>query len=142
MRFIALSILLCMMSPIASAVGETVEGPFWSGTMDAGARVFRFRIEAATDANGSTAQQLVSLDEGNQVFRLDDFQLNDAHLTFSLKVSKATYAGELSDGGTTSVGKWTQAGKDFDLVLHKVAAVPIDQPAGAALRGGQCRDRL
>ncbi len=129
MRFIAMSVLLCMMSSIASAVGEKVEGQFWSGTMDAGARVFRFRIEAATDANGPTAQQLVSLDEGNQVFRLDDFQLNDAHLTFSLKVSKATYAGELSDGGKTSVGKWTQAGKDFDLVLHKVAAVPIDQPA-------------
>jgi pimeloyl-ACP methyl ester carboxylesterase len=129
MRFVALVILLSITSPLAVAkdAGEALE--YWSGAMDAGTRLFRFRIETATDANGSTTQQLVSLDEGNRVFPLDDFQLNTTNLAFALKSTKAKYVGVISHNGKTSTGQWEQAGQTFDLVFHKVASVPIDLPA-------------
>lgn len=128
MRFVATIVLLCLMVSDAVAAEKSTDADLWYGEMDAGSRVFRFRIESVTDADGVTVQQLVSLDEGNQKFRLDDFHLDETRLTFALKISKATYAADLSDGGKTSVGKWTQAGKDFDLVFHRVDAVPTDQP--------------
>ncbi len=129
MRCFALIVSLCMVSVAASAADEQESVQLWSGSMDAGTRVFRFRIEPVTDSNGSTGHQLVSMDEGNQVFPLDDFELDDTRLTFVLTASNAKYAGTISDSGKTSTGKWTQAGKDFDLVFHKVDAVPVDQPA-------------
>jgi len=129
MRTFAIIVLLCFWSPTANSADENVKGDLWSGTMDVGARVFRFRIEPVTANDGSISQQLVSLDEGNQVFRLDNFQLDDARLTFALKVSKAEYAGDLSDEGKTSIGKWKQAGQSFDLMWHKVTAVPVDRAA-------------
>ncbi|MDA1230164.1 MAG: alpha/beta hydrolase, partial [Planctomycetota bacterium] len=128
MRFFAMIVLLCLMVSDAVGTEKSTVADLWYGEMDAGSRVFRFRIESVTDADGVKGQQLVSIDEGNQNFRLNDFHLDETRLTFALKISKATYAADLSDGGKTSVGKWTQAGKDFDLVFHKVDAVPIDQP--------------
>lgn len=129
MRFMAVAAFLCMMSSGAKAVHEAAQQELWAGTMDVGSRVFRFRIESATDEDGSVVQQLVSLDEGNQIFRLDEFFLDDANLKFVLNISKATYSGVLSNGGRTSVGKWTQAGNQFDLTFHKVDAIPVDRPA-------------
>ena len=129
MRFIVIAALLCMLSSGANAVDETAKKELWAGTMDVGPRVFRFRIEAVTNEVGSAGKQLVSLDEGNQVFRLDEFFLDDANLKFARKISKATYSGVLSDDGRTSIGKWAQAGNEFDLTFHKVDAIPVDQPA-------------
>jgi hypothetical protein len=35
----------------------------------------------------------------------------------------------LSADGRTSIGKWAQAGKEFDLTFHKVDAIPVEEPA-------------
>ncbi len=129
MRFIAITVLFCMTTPLAAAADEIVKDEIWFGTMDVGVRVFRFRIEPIIDGDGVMGQQLVSLDEGGQIFRLDNFQLDDARMSFALKVSKAEFAGELSDEGKTSVGKWKQASQAFDLVWRKVSGDKVDRPA-------------
>ena len=128
MRSVATIVAMCATSHIASAVDETPIGELWVGTMDAGTRLFRFRIEPAIDADGSAIRQLVSLDEGNQVFRLHDFHLDDARLAFALRSTKANYTGEISESVRISTGKWEQRGKALDLVFHKVASVPVDLP--------------
>ncbi len=125
----AVIVAICVTSHAAKAGDDPPADNLWVGTMDAGSRLFRFRIEPTIDANGSASQQLVSLDEGNQVFRLDDFKLDDTQLAFTLRATKANYAGEISESGKVSTGKWEQKGKVFDLVFRKVASEPVDPPS-------------
>ncbi len=128
MRYLCFATLLCVLSPALEAADESATGDLWYGTMDIGTRLFRFRIEPVPDAPDANARQLVSLDEGGQIFRLDDFRLDDAKLQFALKLTKATYSGSISDGGKTSTGNWKQSGQEFDLVLHRVPVAPADRP--------------
>jgi len=128
MRIIAMILSLWIAWPIANAADEKVTAEYWSGSMDTGTRLFRFRIEPAGNAKDSDDRQLVSLDEGNSIFALNDLHLDAMRLTFALKATKANYTGVISDDGKTSTGKWEQAGKTFNLVFHKVSSVPVDRP--------------
>ena len=128
MRYVCCAIMLCVLSPVPVAADEPATGDLWYGTMDIGTRLFRFRIEPVADADDSNSRQLVSLDEGGQIFRLDDFRLDDTELRFGLKLTKATYAGRITDGGKTSTGTWKQSGQEFDLILHRFAVAPADRP--------------
>ena len=128
MRYLFLAVLLCVLNLAPGVADENPTGDLWYGTMDVGTRLFRFRIEPVPEADNSTGRQLVSLDEGGQIFPLDNFQLDDAELKFGLKLTKATYSGNVSDGGKTSTGSWKQSGQEFDLILHRVATAPADRP--------------
>ena len=129
MRYLWTVVLLSVLNLGVGAADENSTNHLWYGTMGVGTRLFRFRIEPIPGADHLTERQLFSLDEGGQVFRLDNFQLDDAELKFGLKLTKATYAGKLTDGGKTSTGSWNQSGKDFDLILRRVEVVPVDRPA-------------
>lgn len=100
----------------------------WYGAMMAGGREFRFAIEVKRDAQGTESHELLSLDEGQRRFALDEFQLVDHRLEFSLKSTNATYSGELAEDGTRAAGKWKQGGREFDLSLRKVREIPADIP--------------
>ena len=128
MRYLFSAVLLCVLIPAPGVADENSTGDLWYGTMDVGMRLFRFRVEPVPEATDSSSQQLVSLDEGGQIFRLDDFRLDDAELRFGLKLTKATYSGRITDGGKTSTGSWKQSGQEFDLILHRVAVAPADRP--------------
>ena len=128
MRYLFSAVLMCVLSPALGAADEKSTGDLWYGTMDVGPRLFRFRIEPVPDADIPTGRQLVSLDEGGQIFQLDNFQLDDAELRFGLKLTKAMYSGRITDGGKTSTGTWKQSGTAFDLILHRVAVAPADRP--------------
>ena len=128
MRYLFSAVLLCVLIPAPGVADENSTGDLWYGTMDVGTRLFRFRIEPVPEAKDSSSQQLVSLDEGGQIFRLDDFRLDDSELRFGLKLTKATYSGRITDGGKTSTGSWKQSGQEFDLILHRVAVAPADRP--------------
>ncbi len=128
MRYLFSAVLLCVLIPAPGVADENSTGDLWYGTMDVGTRLFRFRVEPVPEATDSSSQQLVSLDEGGQIFRLDDFRLDDAELRFGLKLTKATYSGRITDGGKTSTGSWKQSGQEFDLILHRVAVAPADRP--------------
>ena len=131
MNYKLLIAALFLFGPVAAAQDAVPREKIWTGTLDAGARVFRFRIERLIDDSGGVSQQLVSIDEGNQAFKLDDFRLDETQLSFELKRTKAKYTGTLSEAGATSTGKWTQAGKDFELSFHQSATAPVDRPVEA-----------
>ena len=128
MRYLFSAVLICIVSPTAVVADENATSDVWYGTMDVGTRVFRFCVEPVPEADDSTMRQLVSLDEGGQIFRLDEFRLDDAELKFGLKLTKAAYSGRITDGGKTSTGTWKQSGQEFDLIFHRVAVAPVDQP--------------
>ncbi len=128
MRIFVLAILLSVATPSVNACNVRLSGNIWYGVMDAGIREFRFRIEPVPDAADLMTWQLVSLDEGGQIFRLDDFRLSDSKLQFELRLTKASYSGIITDDGNVSTGKWKQAGTEFDLVLKRFENVPADQP--------------
>jgi pimeloyl-ACP methyl ester carboxylesterase len=128
MRYLFSAVLICIVSPTAVVADENATSDVWYGTMDVGTRVFRFCVEPVPEADNSTMRQLVSLDEGGQIFRLDEFRLDDAELKFGLKLTKAAYSGRITDGGKTSTGTWKQSGQEFDLIFHRVAVAPVDQP--------------
>ena len=90
------------------------------GAMKAGPRQFRFLIELnESDGTG----KLISLDEGKREFPLEGVTLNDDKLRFELKVSKATYEGELTKSGQYE-GWWKQSGGSFALNFRPVSAMP------------------
>ena len=129
MRLLFVVVLVSVLIPATNAADEKPSGKIWYGVMDAGVREFRFRIEPVPAAAAATVHQLVSLDEGGQVFPLDDFRQSDSKLQFRLKVSKAEYSGTISDDGSVVTGKWMQSGNDFDLVFRKVDAAHTDRPS-------------
>ena len=90
------------------------------GAMKAGPRQFRFLIEL-NESDGSG--KLISLDEGKREFPLEGVTLNDDKLRFELKVSKATYEGELTKSGQYE-GWWKQSGGSFALNFRPVSAMP------------------
>ena len=97
------------------------------GILDAGGREFRFSIESRTQADGTVQTELISYDEGEQRFRLDNFKIDDERLDFELKSTSATYSGR-SMGGTSYQGKWKQRGGEFELVFRKTSEIAIDKP--------------
>ncbi len=128
MRCLLAAVMLSVLNPAPGVADENSAGDLWYGTMDVGTRLFRFRIEPVPESEDSDARQLVSLDEGGQIFRLDKFRLDDAELQIELKLTKATYSGRITDSGKTSTGSWKQSGQEFDLILRRVAVAPEDQP--------------
>lgn len=125
MRLLSIVVLILCTSAAFGVSDERGSDIPLYGTMDAGTRVFRFRIETTANAEGSVAHQLVSLDEGDQAFRLDNFQLDDKTLRFELKQTKAVYVGQVSNNGNTVKGHWQQAGLEFDLDFQRTKVSEI-----------------
>ena len=128
--FLSMAVIVAFVvfGPVTAAQDAAANGEIWTGALDAGARVLRFRIEGIDDDSGVASHQLISLDEGNQAFKLDNFRLDKTQLSFELKRTKAKYSGTLSEDAATSTGKWSQSGKDFHLSFHRSATVPVDRP--------------
>ena len=119
---------ILMFLTVSSTYADEAAPGVWSGTMDVGVRTFRFRVEPVDVKDVASGHQLVSLDEGGQIFRLDDFLLDDSTLSFQLKQTKAAFSGKRSDDRGTVTGKWKQAGGAFDLVLKHFDKAPVEAP--------------
>lgn len=88
--------------------------------LDAGSREFHFRIEPSPKGASESAWQVVSLDEGGDVFEMDAFApIADQPVTFAVAQKNATYAGTVSADGRTLTGKWTQDERNYDLIFKK-----------------------
>lgn len=87
--------------------------------VDGGSREFRFRLEKSATATSPSGWQIVSLDESDQVYQLDDFQpVANSPIEFVAAEKGAGYEGLASADGKTIVGKWLQDGQDYDLVFR------------------------
>ena len=127
-----ISIVICLTA--ASAFADEAEKtpdaqtPVWYGVMDVGTRQFRFMVEQFKPSKGNAAHRLVSLDEGQQKFVLDRFELTASELNFELRQTKAAYSGKRSKDGKTIEGKWKQNLAEFDLNFAQMWAPPADAP--------------
>ncbi len=86
--------------------------------VDAGSPEFRFRMEPT--AEGEAAKwKMVSLDEGGDVYPLDDVTFENGDLKFSLARKQATYTGKLAADGKSAEGIWHQDDRDYDLAFRE-----------------------
>jgi len=90
------------------------------GILDAKLRVFRFVVSVAENDSSAT---LKSLDEGQQVFKLDEFSIGDK-MSFKLKRTGAEYSGSFNKDKNQFVGKWKQGGNELDLNFLLVEKTP------------------
>jgi len=108
------------------------ESTGWYGLMEAGDRQFRFYIQSPVKDSAKDvadgAAVLVSLDEGEARFPLQEFAVTDSQLTFKIRATGADYTGDLSEDGSTARGTWQQRGARIPLDFRRVASLPTDQP--------------
>ncbi|MFO0976209.1 MAG: alpha/beta fold hydrolase [Planctomycetaceae bacterium] len=108
-----------------SAVRSLADDSMWYGTMDVGVREFRFLMQPGPE----NKWQLVSFDEGDATFDLDDFQLTKDALSFQLKRTAAAFEGRITADGQKTEGRWKQRGADFPVSFRKVEKRPEDKPS-------------
>lgn len=101
---------------------EAVQGHFPAGevaplcvVVDAGSQSFRFQLSEKSPGEW----QLTSVDEGNDVYSLTDFVMNDQELKFSIPHKKATFAGTKVAKKDAFKGTWLQDERQFELLLSK-----------------------
>lgn len=87
--------------------------------IDAGSLEFRFRIERLTASDGTHSWQIVSLDEGGDVYPLEDVVQDAQQMQFSVSNKKAVYSGKVSSDQSSVDGNWTQDGRDYRIVFMK-----------------------
>jgi pimeloyl-ACP methyl ester carboxylesterase len=71
------------------------------------------------EANGTWTGTLDSPGEGFEGLKLDPVARDGQKLSFSLKVSGATYEGKLNAGGDEVAGTWSQRGANLPLTFKK-----------------------
>ena len=112
---------------LAQETNDATVQSYWFGTLDAKLRMFRFYV-TITENGDSVAGSLISLDEGSAEFPLSDVSLSDKTLQFKLPVTKAEFIGARTEDGKIALGKWKQAGTEFDLEFREVEKLPEDSP--------------
>ena len=103
--------------------GETL----WYGELDAGPRLFRFLFKVGANETGKPTAKLLSMDEGDIEFTLDEVSISELKFSFQLNATKASYSGTMNAGKDSIDGQWTQKGATFPLKLRKVSSPPRDQ---------------
>ncbi len=106
--------------------GQTDESQqkLYYGVLDAKVRIFRFVLTVEGDGSSAT---LKSLDEGQQVFKLDEFSAGSV-MSFKLKRTAAAYSGTFDKTKKQFVGKWKQGGGELDLNFEAVKQPPAENP--------------
>lgn len=112
-----------------STVSQSLaDDSMWYGVMDIGVREFRFLIQPGSEKN-ENKWQMVSFDEGEATFNLDDFRLTKDALSFQLKRTAAVFEGTVTADGQKAEGRWKQRGADFPLSFRKADKRPEDKPS-------------
>lgn len=129
---LALAMFAVTMLPHVAAAQEnpepSVDSQMWYGHLDAGVRHFRFLL--ALDHDGDRwSGSLLSLDEGESEFPLDDVVWDGERLEFRIKISSALYIGASRQDGKQIQGNWKQRGADLALDFQRVDSRPEERYA-------------
>jgi uncharacterized protein len=124
-------------TPAASLIEQGQQFESWYGDLDAGPRVLRFLIQVRTDPAGKQSAKLLSKDEGDAEFELDDLLMSDAMFSFEIKSTKAAFSGGMNPAKDTIEGKWTQRGATLPMKLRKVDSPPKEIWLGTMQAGFQ-----
>ena len=106
----------------ATAANETL----WYGELDAGPRLFRFFLRVQPNGSGELTANLLSMDEGDSDFVLDQVVMDAANFSFALSLTKADYSGTIDSARETIEGTWAQGGAKIPLTFRKVASKPSE----------------
>lgn len=94
----------------------------WLGSLDLGGIELRL-VFNISDSAGRLVSLLDSPDQGATGIPTDSTIFRDNIFTLYAAALAAQYAGEIQTGDTLINGKWKQAGREWDLVMHKQKGV-------------------
>lgn len=120
--------------PAEAPSGRGVVGD-WAGALDLGAVQLRLGLSVIAATDGALTAVVDSVDQGAKV-PVEAVTFEAPSLRLSMPSIGASYAGTLSDDGSTLDGTWTQGGRQLPLVLHRGAAPQAPRRPQEPLRRG------
>lgn len=92
----------------------------WLGALEVPGARLRLLFEISED-EGAFSATLVSLDQGNAQIPVESVTVNGNQLSLAMPGIGATFTGELSEGGDTISGTFTQGGQPLPLELERTS---------------------
>lgn len=99
----------------------------WSGELDVGVAQLRLVLHLERGDEGYAAS-LDSPDQGAFGIRASDVEIEDISIDIGFADLAGRYTGSLDTEGERLVGKWSQAGQVFSLVLARGVPEPVRRP--------------
>ena len=116
-------LLIALVNLAGPVCGQAPARETWYGVLETDARHFRFLLQIDEAATGQTGK-LISLDEGNSEFALDELVKTGEQLSFKISVSSAVYQAKLDAQAGVMQGTWAQRGGEFPLSFKPVDGRP------------------
>lgn len=112
------AVLLCA-QPSASAVGD------WTATLSVGGASLRLVLHLQTSVAGQLQGSLDSIDQGAKAIPASSVTVTGAHVVAIFSAIAARFEGDLDDGASTIVGRWSQGGSaPLTFVRRRAEASP------------------
>ena len=95
----------------------------WQGTLVAGSAKFEFQIRMFRDNDGKLSAKLDSFSEQTMGLPIElgpKTTADSKQFNFQVKMTKAVYEGQRTEGSKSVEGKWKQAGGEFPLDFKSV----------------------
>jgi len=106
-----------------AASQTTLEGA-WQGTLQAGAVPLRLVVRFSKNDDDALVGKMDSIDQGANDLPIDEIELKDGTLRFSMKLIAGSYEGKLSKDGSKFEGQWQQGGVTLPLALARTDKPP------------------
>ena len=116
----------------SSAFARRADSPLqgaWKGTIQAGAVALRVVFKISAPGSGEFAGTMDSTDQGARDIPLSAVSFSAPTARFDIASIGGHYEGTLKEDATEMDGTWTQAGKDFRLLLRRADPAELDAPA-------------
>jgi len=110
-------LFVCISLAVCVARAQDVTGD-WLGTLKMPARELRLALHISKVGDGLKAT-LDSVDQGVSGVPIDSIQLEDAKLTFNLKVLQVSYEGRVDTAGSLIEGTFSQGPGSLPLTLRR-----------------------
>ena len=98
----------------------------WLGTIDIGPEKLRLQVDLTVGDDGKASGTLKSVDQGGMTFILNELQVDDSKLEFSIPVIQTTFSGTKNEQGNY-VGDWQQAGSSFEVEFESVTDFVVEK---------------
>lgn len=113
---ILIAVLTGTTQPTSADEKQAVKVPqAWTGVLDVGAAKLRLRIDITQDKSGKLKCIMTSVDQGNARIPMDTCTITNGKLQFQSKRLTIVYQGAYKNNNTQVEGKFTQAGKSYNL---------------------------
>jgi len=101
----------------------------WKGTINAGGVPLRLVVKISETAPGKFTGTMDSTDQGSRNIPLTTIEFSKPGTRFTIASIGGHYEGTLKDDASEIDGTWTQAGRDFPLLLKRADAAEDAAPS-------------